>query len=120
MPFVSFSATDWEAFSIGEDHYIVVSNSQRGRLYGPHGGRPGTVDGAGGYGAGGYGASWRPSITTRSVIYRWQGVEKFVPVHYMETLPSSDWETFTVEGDVYLVYANDKEAISQVLKVKMV
>ena len=61
-----------------------------------------------------------PLEKQHSVIYRWQGVEKFVPVHYLDTLPSADWEVFTVGGDTYLVYANAKESISQLLKVKYV
>ena len=50
---------------------------------------------------------------------RWQGVEKFVPVHYLDTLPSADWEVFSVNGDTYLVYANAKNNISQMYKVKL-
>ena len=65
-------------------------------------------------------SSTGPLEKQHSVIYRWQGVEKFVPVHYLDTLPCADWEVFTVGGDTYLVYANAKESISQLLKVKYV
>jgi hypothetical protein len=58
--------------------------------------------------------------STRSAIYRWQGVEKFVPVHYLDSLPSADWEVFVDEGTTYLVYANANDNISQVYKVKLV
>ncbi len=43
-----------------------------------------------------------------------------MPVHYLDTLPSADWEVFDVDGDTYLVYANAKDSISQLLKVKFV
>ena len=94
-----FSAIDWEFFEVGEDHFLVVSNAQH----------DGSEEFAG-----------RPLATTRSVIYRWQGVEKFVPVHYLNTLPSADWESFTVAGEIYLVYANANDNVSQVYKIKMI
>ena len=57
---------------------------------------------------------------SHSILYRWQGVEKFVPVHYLDTFPSADWEVFNMDGDIYLVYANAKNNISQMFKVKYV
>ena len=88
-----FSAIDWEAFKVGGDFYLAVSNAQQQT------GSP---------------------RRDKSVIYRWQGVEKFVAVHNLDTLPSADWETFTVSGEMYLVYANAQDNISQVFKVKYV
>ena len=81
---------------MGSDHYLVVSNAQQNPKQ----------DGV-------------EPTNTRSVIYRWQGVEKFVPVHYLDTLPSADWECFHVGGSVFLVYANAKGTISQVYRVKL-
>ncbi|KAK2190481.1 hypothetical protein NP493_78g01029 [Ridgeia piscesae] len=89
-------AVDWEAFTVGSDHFLVVSNAQQNPKQ----------DGV-------------EPTNTRSVIYRWQGVEKFVPVHYLDTLPSADWECFHVGGSVFLVYANAKGTISQVYQVKL-
>ena len=91
MSFV-FSAIDWEAFTIGEDHYLVVSNTQDSGNVGKD----------------------------RAVVYRWQGLEKFMPVHWLDILPSADFEVLTVGEDTYLAYANAKNGISQVLKVKYV
>ena len=85
---------------MGEDTFLIVSNAQQ------HGGVPGV-----------HGVA---SDHLTSVIYRWQGVEKFVPKHHLNTHSSADWETFTVDGQIYLVYANAKDNISQVLKVKFV
>ena len=53
-----------------------------------------------------------------SVVYRWQGLDRFVPVHKLRTLPSADWEVFTENNDVYLIYANAKDTTSHVVKVK--
>ena len=83
---------------MGDDHYLIVSNAQQ--------------DGATGYG---------PHLSsTHSAIYRWQGVEKFVPVHYLDSLPSADWEVFVEDKTTYLAYANANDNISQVYKVKLV
>ena len=61
------------------------------------------------------------AMTTSSAIYRWQGAEKFVLVHRLDTPASTDWETFTTHtGDVYLVCANAVSGVSQLFKVKMV
>ncbi|KAK7501367.1 hypothetical protein BaRGS_00007492 [Batillaria attramentaria] len=88
----TFSAIDWEHVQIGEDHYLIVSNAQNG----------GTGD------------------RLKSVIYRWQGMDRFVPVHYMVTRPNADFDIFTDSENIYLVYANAKSSVSEVLKVKFV
>ncbi|ELU02095.1 hypothetical protein CAPTEDRAFT_42858, partial [Capitella teleta] len=85
------SIRDWEHFRVGDDHYLIASNSRRGLS---------------------------SSAGSSSVIYRWQGVEKFVEKHRLDSLPSSDWETFTENGETFLVYANAENSISQVYKVK--
>ena len=88
------SAVDWESFRVGNDVYLIVSNTRQ------------DVNEAKG-----------PKERYSSVIYRYRGVEKFVAVHYLDIRPSADWEWFNVEGQVYLVYANAKDNVSQVLKV---
>lgn len=77
---------------IGSDHYLIVSNAQNG----------GTGE------------------RLKSVIYRWQGLDQFVPVHRMVTLPNADFDVFTDREDVFFVYASAKSATSEVLKVKFV
>ncbi|BFZ21725.1 hypothetical protein BsWGS_24764 [Bradybaena similaris] len=88
--FSTNSAVDWEYFNIGDNHYLIVSNAQNG----------GTGD----------------SLLT--VLYRWQGLDKFVPIHYLHTLPNTDFEVIKDGPDIYLIYANAKNANSEVLRVK--
>ena len=102
---------------MGDDSYLIVSNAQNGDDDNPSTStslNPNTI-------------SNNPDpynlarkARTHSVVYRWQGVEKFVPVHYLDTFPSADWETFSVDGNTYLVYANAKNNISQMYRVKVV
>lgn len=54
----------------------------------------------------------------RSIVYRWQGLDQFVPAHSMFTFPSADWESFTHDGEQYLIYANGKSTTSQIIKAK--
>ena len=99
---------DWEAFQIGDDHYLLsaVYGSPDSLQYSRTTSTIYTTAGV---------------ATTSSVIYRWQGVEKFVVAHRLSTPPSTDWETFTTAaGDVYLVCANGLAGISQLFRVKMV
>jgi len=95
---------DWEAFRVGDDYYLLAA------VYGdldPHR-SPSTT-------------STTLATSTSSVIYRWQGVEKFVVAHRLSTPPATDWETFTTErGDVFLVCANGHAGISQLFRVKLV
>ncbi|KAL5006179.1 hypothetical protein ScPMuIL_017337 [Solemya velum] len=84
------SAIDWEHFTVGDNNYIIVSNAQNGD----------------------------DEENNNSLIYRWQGMDKFVLVHKMAILPSADWEVFQDGDDMYMIYANPKGKISQVLKVK--
>ncbi|XP_062607823.1 thrombospondin-type laminin G domain and EAR repeat-containing protein-like [Saccostrea cucullata] len=84
----TFSAVDWEFVTIGDEHFLIVSNAQNRALEGDH-------------------------LTS---IYKWRGVEKFVRVHQMDVLPNADWEIFTYKKDVYFLYSNAKGKTSQVLK----
>jgi len=98
---------DWEAFRVGDDYYLLAA------VYGdldPHHSSSTTST-----------TSTTLAASTSSVIYRWQGVEKFVVAHRLSTPPATDWETFTTErGDVFLVCANAHAGISQLFRVKLV
>ncbi|NXG50802.1 TSEAR protein, partial [Psilopogon haemacephalus] len=86
---LTFSALDWEFFSVGDDSFLVVANSFDGFTF-----------------------------SVNSIIYRWQGYEGFVAVHHLPTVGCRDWEAFhTAEGS-YLLYSSAKEPLSKVLKLK--
>ncbi|KAK2826422.1 hypothetical protein Q5P01_020636 [Channa striata] len=87
---VTYSAVDWEFFSLGEEHFLVVANSFNGESY-----------------------------SLNSILYRWQGYEGFVPVHWLPTIGCSDWEFFSSKGDSYLIYSSAKAPLSKVFKLKM-
>ncbi|XP_064646253.1 thrombospondin-type laminin G domain and EAR repeat-containing protein-like [Lineus longissimus] len=86
------SATDWEFFTLGDDSFLVHTNMQFSKDVVDH----------------------------RSVIYRWQGIDGFAPVHRMLTGATFDWESFSDNGISYLVYADGKETMSRVLRLKTV
>ncbi|XP_035529573.1 thrombospondin-type laminin G domain and EAR repeat-containing protein-like [Morone saxatilis] len=83
------SAVDWEFFSLGEEYYLVVANSFNGESY-----------------------------SLNSILYRWQGYEGFVPVHWLPTIGCSDWEFFSSKGESYLIYSSAKAPLSKVFKLK--
>ncbi|XP_041120590.1 thrombospondin-type laminin G domain and EAR repeat-containing protein [Polyodon spathula] len=85
----TYSAVDWEFFTLGEDKFLVVANSYDGKSY-----------------------------SLNSVIYRWQGYEGFVPVHRLPTFGCTDWEKFNTTDSSYLIYSSAREGISKVLKLK--
>ncbi|XP_055015652.1 thrombospondin-type laminin G domain and EAR repeat-containing protein-like [Boleophthalmus pectinirostris] len=85
----TYSAVDWEFFSLGEQYFLVVANSFSGETY-----------------------------SLNSVLYRWQGYEGFVPVHFLPTIGCSDWEFFTWKGESYLMYSSAKAPLSKVFKLK--
>ncbi|MGH0117546.1 UNVERIFIED_CONTAM: hypothetical protein FKN15_038066 [Acipenser sinensis] len=85
----TYSAVDWEFFTLGEDKFLVVANSYDGKSY-----------------------------SLNSVIYRWQGYEGFVPVHRLPTFGCTDWEKFNTADSSYLMYSSAREDISKVLKLK--
>ncbi|XP_075793438.1 thrombospondin-type laminin G domain and EAR repeat-containing protein isoform X2 [Pelodiscus sinensis] len=86
---LTYSALDWEFFSVGEDYYLVVANSFDGFTF--------SVD---------------------SVIYRWQGYEGFVAVHRLPTLGCRDWEAFRTPQGAFLLYSSARQPLSKVLKLK--
>uniref|UniRef100_A0A3Q3K952 Uncharacterized protein n=1 Tax=Monopterus albus TaxID=43700 RepID=A0A3Q3K952_MONAL len=55
---ITYSAVDWEFFSLGEEHFLVVLWFDFSSL----------------------------------IVFRWQGYEGFVPVHWIPTIGCSDWE----------------------------
>uniref|UniRef100_A0A8C4S027 Thrombospondin type laminin G domain and EAR repeats n=1 Tax=Erpetoichthys calabaricus TaxID=27687 RepID=A0A8C4S027_ERPCA len=85
----TYSAVDWEFFTLGEDKFLVVANSFDGKTF-----------------------------SLNSVIYRWQGYEGFVPVHRLHTFGCTDWERFSTSNGSYLIYSSAKESVSKVLKLK--
>jgi len=107
---------DWEAFTVGDSHYLVAAqyfNTDSVKTATARTTSTRTDINSGVYSDG--------DITTSSAIYRWQGAEKFVPVHHIATPPSTDWETFTTtRGEAYLVCANGAAGVSQLFKVKLV
>ncbi|XP_072900609.1 thrombospondin-type laminin G domain and EAR repeat-containing protein-like [Hemitrygon akajei] len=87
---LTYSAVDWEFFTVGDDSFLVVANSYDGSKF-----------------------------FLNSVIYRWQGYENFVPVHHLPTYGCTDWEQFNTEEGSYLIYSSAKERISKVLRLKI-
>ncbi|KAG6932134.1 thrombospondin type laminin G domain and EAR repeats, partial [Chelydra serpentina] len=88
---LTYSALDWEFFSVGEDYFLVVANSFDGFTF-----------------------------SVNSIIYRWQGYEGFVAVHRLPTFGCRDWEAFHTTAGSYLIYSSAKEPLSKVLKLKTV
>ncbi|MEE6491054.1 hypothetical protein FKM82_016084 [Ascaphus truei] len=86
---LTYSAVDWEFFTVGDDYFLVVANS---------------FDGS--------------SFSVNSVIYRWQGYEGFVAAHYLPTYGCRDWEAFNTTMGSYIMYSSAKEPTSRVLKLK--
>uniref|UniRef100_A0A8B9HJF7 Thrombospondin-type laminin G domain and EAR repeats b n=1 Tax=Astyanax mexicanus TaxID=7994 RepID=A0A8B9HJF7_ASTMX len=83
------SALDWEFFTVGDDKFLVVANSYDGNSY-----------------------------SLNSVIYRWQGYERFVPVHTLSTNGCRDWEFFTSSDGSYLISSSARQALSKILKLR--
>ncbi|XP_006798471.1 thrombospondin-type laminin G domain and EAR repeat-containing protein-like [Neolamprologus brichardi] len=86
---VTYSAVDWEFFSLGQEYFLVVANSFNGESY-----------------------------SLNSILYRWQGYEGFVPVHWLPTIGCSDWEFFSAKGESYLIYSSAKAPLSKVFMLK--
>uniref|UniRef100_A0A674F0M0 Thrombospondin type laminin G domain and EAR repeats n=1 Tax=Salmo trutta TaxID=8032 RepID=A0A674F0M0_SALTR len=86
---VTYSAVDWEFFTVGEESYLVVANSFDGE-----------------------------SHSLNSIIYRWQGYEGFVPIHRLPTIGCSDWEFFTSGEESYLIYSSATAPLSKVFRLK--
>ncbi|KAJ8349868.1 hypothetical protein SKAU_G00249980 [Synaphobranchus kaupii] len=86
---VTYSAVDWEFFTLGDERFLVVANSYDGTSY-----------------------------SLNSVVYRWQGYEGFVPVHWLPTIGCKDWEFFTSTEGSYLIYSSATEPVSKVFRLK--
>ncbi|XP_048869448.1 thrombospondin-type laminin G domain and EAR repeat-containing protein-like isoform X1 [Brienomyrus brachyistius] len=86
---ITYSALDWEFFTLGDEKFLVVANSYDGTSY-----------------------------SLNSVIYRWQGYEGFVPIHHLPTIGCRDWEYFTSAEGIYLIYSSAREPLSKVFKLK--
>ncbi|XP_038129273.1 thrombospondin-type laminin G domain and EAR repeat-containing protein-like [Cyprinodon tularosa] len=86
---VTYSALDWEFFSLREEYFLVVANSYNGESY-----------------------------SLNSILYRWQGYEGFVPVHWLPTIGCSDWEFFSSNGESFLIYSSATEPFSKVFKLR--
>ncbi|XP_064165813.1 thrombospondin-type laminin G domain and EAR repeat-containing protein [Anguilla rostrata] len=85
----TYSAVDWEFFTLGDEKFLVVANSYDGTSY-----------------------------SLNSVIYRWQGYEGFVPVHRLPTIGCKDWEFFASTEGSYLIYSSATEPLSKVFRLK--
>jgi len=84
----TYGARDVEFFTVGQDAFIIIASSTE------------------------------ENRQLENIIYRWQGLEHFVPVHNISTQPSSDWEDFTTdEGEKYLVSANAKTKHNKLLRL---
>ncbi|XP_074860571.1 thrombospondin-type laminin G domain and EAR repeat-containing protein [Carettochelys insculpta] len=88
---LTYSALDWEFFSVGDDYFLVVANSFDGFTF-----------------------------SASSVIYRWQGYEGFVAAHRLPTFGCRDWEAFRAAEGAYLLYSSAREPLSKVLKLKTI
>uniref|UniRef100_A0A8C8S8V4 Thrombospondin type laminin G domain and EAR repeats n=1 Tax=Pelusios castaneus TaxID=367368 RepID=A0A8C8S8V4_9SAUR len=88
---LTYSALDWEFFSVGEDYFLVVANSFDGITF-----------------------------SVNSVIYRWQGYEGFALAHRLPTFGCRDWEVFHTPAGSYLIYSSAREPLSKVLKLKTI
>jgi hypothetical protein len=78
QPILTHNALDWESFTIGSDTYLAVAN---------------------GYKLG-------DGYNTDSKIYRWNGTS-FTETQSIPTNSAVDWESFILDGDTYLVVANN-------------
>ncbi|XP_028809761.1 thrombospondin-type laminin G domain and EAR repeat-containing protein isoform X2 [Denticeps clupeoides] len=85
----TYSAVDWEFFTLGDEHFLVVANSYNGLSY-----------------------------SLNSVIYRWQGYEGFVPIHWLPTIGCSDWEFFSTMEGSFLMYSSARQSFTKVFKLK--
>ena len=81
------NASDWQAFTVGCNHYLIVSNSNS--------------DDKG----------------TTSVVYHYQGLEQFVPVHTITMKGAVSWEHYTQDNEQYLTCASSVQGNSKVIKL---
>ena len=83
------NASDWETFTVGCDHYLIVSNSNAGG----------------------------DDKQVTSVVYKYQGLEQFVPVHTIRMQGAVSWEHFSQDNEQYLAYASSIQGDSKVIKL---
>ena len=84
----TFKASDWEAFKVGCSHYLIVSNS---------------------------GPDENNDIT--SVVYKYQGLEQFVPVHTIKLHGAASWELYSDGDEQYLTCASNLSGETKVIKL---
>ena len=84
----TFKASDWEAFTVGCSHYLIVSNSDTNQ---------------------------NDEIT--SVVYQYKGLEQFVPVHTIKLHGAASWELFSDGEEQYLTCASNLSGETKVIKV---
>ena len=83
------NASDWETFTVGCNHYLIVSNSN---------------------------ARHNDKETT-SVVYQYQGLEQFLPVHSIKMKGAVSWEHYTQDNEQYLTCASSVQGDSKVIKL---
>ena len=84
----TFKASDWEAFKVGCSHYLIVSNS---------------------------GPDDNDEIT--SVVYQYQGLEQFVPVHSIKLHGAASWELYSDGDEQFLACASNLSGETKVIKL---
>ena len=85
----TFKASDWEAFKVGCSHYLIVSNS---------------------------GPDENDEVT--SVVYQYQGLEQFVPVHTIKLHAGAvSWELYSDGDEQYLTCASNLSGETKVIKL---
>lgn len=83
------NASDWEAFTIGCNHYLIVSNSN----------------------------AKGEDKDIASVVYQYQGLEQFVPVHTIKMQGAVSWEHYSKDNEQYLTCASSAQGESKVVKL---
>ena len=77
-------ASDWEHFTVDNEEYLAVANSQKGS-----------------------------SLLAQSMIYHYNiTAKKFDAYQVIDTMGAADWEHFTVDNDHYLAMANARNDTS--------
>ena len=84
----TFKASDWETFKVGCNHYLIVSNS---------------------------GPDDNDKIT--SVVYQYQGLEQFVPVHSIKLHGAASWELYSDGDEQFLACASNLSGETKVIKL---
>lgn len=88
----TYSASKWLHFKVCGNSYLAVANS--------------------------YADNSEHRVPSK--IYRYQGVEKFMEVHSIDTLGAVDWDHIHYRGQDFLSYANSKGESSSILVIKKI